>query len=507
MKRVLLVLILLFTGFQISAPQALSQERPGSFNRLGRWSLGLHGGANIWMSDFDKLHPSGAGDLFLRYALSRYFSLGVLGGYDVLQAKSTESVRPAEFTAAETYIDTKGISGDVVAWLHFNAGRSVSPYLYAGVGVYRYHRHSPWNVPWPTDETIQTIHIPVGVGIEFAASQHMTIAIDLGARVLDDATDHWAGAKHNMIGTDWYPTARAGLNFYFGSSDDDDDDADGLTNGYENRAGTNPELADTDGDKLSDRDEVVRYHTSPLKSDSDSDGLKDGEEVLTHHTDPRAIDTDKDVLKDGDEVLTHHTDPSKADTDGDGLTDGEEVVRYGTNPLVADTDGDGLNDLDEVKTYKTNPLKADTDDGTVHDGAEIVRGSNPLNPADDVPKKEVIKVEVGKAIVLKGVVFASARSSILPESESILALAYNTLVENPKLAVEIRGYTDNIGSRSSNLRLSAARANAVRDWLVTSGIDGSRITAKGYGPENPIGDNRTAAGRQRNRRIEFFRTR
>ncbi len=507
MKRVLPILMFLSMGFQICLPQNIPEDIPGSFNRLGRWSLGGHGGINVWMSDFDKLHPSGTFDGFLRYSLSRHFSLGVMGGYDVLQALSTEAVRPPEFRAAETYIDTKGFSGDLVAWIHFNAGKSVSPYMYAGGGIYRYKRHAPWNVPWPKDETVQTMHIPFGFGIEFAASKHMTISLDLGARILDDATDNWAGADNNLIGTDWFGTARAGLNLYFGSSDDDDDDEDGLTNGYENKIGTNPDLADTDRDKLSDRDEVIRYRTSPLKQDTDVDGLIDGDEVLTHHTDPRKMDSDGDLLKDSEEVLTQHTDPFKVDTDGDGLTDGEEVTQYKTKPLEADTDGDALKDLDEVKTYRTDPLKADTDGGTVNDGVEVARKSNPLDPRDDVPRKDVIKAEVGKAIVLKGVVFASGKYSLLPESEAILATAYNTLVDNPSIIVEIRGYTDNVGSRSSNMRLSAARANAVRDWLVTGGIDGSRIRAKGYGPDNPIADNRTAAGRQLNRRIEFYRIR
>jgi len=165
-----------------------------------------------------------------------------------------------------------------------------------------------------------------------------------------------------------------------------------------------------------------------------------------------------------------------------------------------------VKDGDEVKTNRTDPLKADTDGGTVNDGAEIARGSNPLDPSDDVPKKEEIKVEAGKAIVLDGVVFESGKSVVLPNAALVLEKAYNTLAQNPDIAVEIRGYTDNVGKKAANLKLSNARANAVREWLVAKGVDGSRIVAKGYGPADPIGDNKTAAGRQLNRRIEFFRS-
>jgi outer membrane protein OmpA-like peptidoglycan-associated protein len=173
--------------------------------------------------------------------------------------------------------------------------------------------------------------------------------------------------------------------------------------------------------------------------------------------------------------------------------------------LKIDTDTDGLSDSDEVIKHKTDPLKADTDGGTVNDATEVARGSNPLDPTDDVPKPKLV-AEVGKAIVLEGIVFKSGKSTIEPESEPTLMDAFNALKENPSVAVEIRGYTDNVGKVAANKKLSLRRAEAVRSWLVKQGIDSMRIGVKGYGPENPIADNSTPEGRQKNRRIEFFRT-
>jgi len=196
-----------------------------------------------------------------------------------------------------------------------------------------------------------------------------------------------------------------------------------------------------------------------------------------------------------------------ADTDGDGLNDGDEVTKYKTDPLKADTDGDGLNDGDEVTKYRTDPLNADTDGGTVSDGQEVANNTNPLDANDDVPKKKEIKVEVGKAIVLEGIVFKTGSAAIGPASEEILEQAFNTLDQNKDVTVEIRGYTDNVGSRAANMRLSQRRADAVKAWLVKKGIAAERITTKGYGLDNPIADNKTPEGRQKNRRIEFFRTR
>lgn len=101
--------------------------------------------------------------------------------------------------------------------------------------------------------------------------------------------------------------------------------------------------ADSDGDGLTDNDEVSVHGTDPLDSDTDDDGLTDGAEVNTHNTDPLDADTDNDGLNDGAEVNTHHTDPLDPDTDDDGLPDGIEVST-GMDPLDPDTDDDGIPD-------------------------------------------------------------------------------------------------------------------------------------------------------------------
>ncbi|MCA9450557.1 MAG: outer membrane beta-barrel protein, partial [Candidatus Omnitrophica bacterium] len=143
-------------------------------------------------------------------------------------------------------------------------------------------------------------------------------------------------------------------------------------------------LNDSDGDGLTDFDEINKYKTDPRNPDTDGDGLTDGEEVLKYGTDPLNPDTDGDDLKDGEEVKTYRTDPLNPDTDGEGLKDGEEVKKYKTDPLNADTDGDGLTDFEEVMTTKTNPLKADTDDDGLSDGQEVkTYKTDPLNPDTD----------------------------------------------------------------------------------------------------------------------------
>jgi len=163
-----------------------------------------------------------------------------------------------------------------------------------------------------------------------------------------------------------------------------DPDGDGLTNSEEAQIGSDPQLADTDRDGLSDGDEVRIHGTSPLDADTDGDGLSDGEEVETHQTDPLSDDTDEDGLTDLAELQDHGTDPLQPDTDGDGLTDREEVRDTGTDPLADDTDGDGLGDREEIEQHGTDPLDADSDDDGLSDGREVDEiGTSPLDADTD----------------------------------------------------------------------------------------------------------------------------
>lgn len=376
-----------------------------------------------------------------------------------------------------------------------------NPYIYAGAGALYYDVKGLPAQPTATKLDGWTAFVPAGIGAQIKIIDGLLFEASGGYNYIFSKNVNGIVETKN----DGYLSGVVGLTLY-GESPNADPDGDGLTNAEEKQLGTNPKVADSDGDGLNDGDEIHKYKTNPLKADSDGDGLNDGDEVMNYKTDPNNADTDGDELKDGEEITTYKTDPLKPDTDGDGLNDGDEVLKYKTNPLKADTDGDGLNDGEEVLKYKTDPLKADTDGGTVNDGAEVARGSNPLDPSDDVPKKEELKVEAGKAIVLEGVVFETGKSMITPSSETVLEQAYNTLAQNPEIAIEIRGYTDNAGKPKANVKLSQSRADAVREWLVAKGIGAERVTAKGYGPENPVAPNTTPEGKARNRRIEFFRT-
>ena len=358
------------------------------------------------------------------------------------------------------------------------------PFIYAGGGILYYDvSREPKTLLEDAKLTGWAPYIPFGAGLEYRPDDVLAFDLSVG--------------EHFTFNDYLNPIME-------GDEENDDSYLGGMLNMRFSLSGGK---SDRDGDGLIDKEEK-QLGTDPRNPDSDGDGLKDGEEHYQHRTDPLKADTDGDGLGDGDEVLKYKTSPLKADTDEDGLNDYAEVMTHQTDPRNPDSDGDGLTDGDEVNRYKTHPLKADTDGGTIADKVEIDRGTDPLNMKDDIPpapKEEEPKIEKGVKIVLEGIFFKSGSAQILPESEPALLQAFKTMSAYPEIEVEINGYTDNTGSRAANMKLSQARADAVKQWLMDKGIEARRMTAKGFGPDDPVADNATPEGRAKNRRIEFVR--
>ncbi len=115
----------------------------------------------------------------------------------------------------------------------------------------------------------------------------------------------------------------------------------------------------------------------------------------------------------------------------------------------------------------------------------------------------LIKVKVGKKVVLNNILFETGKSVLTKSSYEEIDRLLSILEENPKMRIEISGHTDKTGSEPLNFKLSENRAKAVVDYLVQKGISSSRLEYRGYGSLQPIDDNATAAGRTKNRRVEF----
>jgi outer membrane protein OmpA-like peptidoglycan-associated protein len=206
------------------------------------------------------------------------------------------------------------------------------------------------------------------------------------------------------------------------------------------------------------------------------------------------------------------------DSDGDGVLDAADKcpnTPAGT-PVDAtgcpkDSDGDGVTDL--LDKCPNTPAGVSVD-GT---GCPFDRdGDGVIDSTDKCPDTPAgTKVDAvgcpelfggGATLVLEGVYFETGKATLKPESQASLYRVAESLRGNPEVTVEIGGHTDNTGSKATNVRLSAARANAVRDFLISRGVDAARMTAKGYGPEKPVADNKTVAGRAANRRVELTKT-
>ena len=108
-------------------------------------------------------------------------------------------------------------------------------------------------------------------------------------------------------------------------------------------------------------------------------------------------------------------------------------------------------------------------------------------------------------VALYGILFDVDRATRQPGSGEVLDTIASIMSAQPGLRLEVQGHTDSTGTAERNRTLSQERAAAVVSVLQLYGVDASRLEARGFGPDQPIGDNSTENGRQRNRRVELVR--
>lgn len=243
--------------------------------------------------------------------------------------------------------------------------------------------------------------------------------------------------------------------------------------------------------------------------DRDGDGILDPDDTCPDLAgvatgDPRThgcpSDRDADNVLDADDACPNvagiaSDDPKRhgcpPDHDGDGIVDAQDACpdvagiasddpkRHGCPP---DRDGDGIVD----------PKDACPDVAGVAQ-PEAEKNGCPL-----------AKLEETQITILQKIEFDVDRATIRPESDPILVDVAKIMREHPEVTrVDVQGHTDSTGSRAHNTQLSQERAGAVVKRLGELGIAGGRLAARGFGPDRPLGDNATDAGRAANRRVEF----
>lgn len=105
---------------------------------------------------------------------------------------------------------------------------------------------------------------------------------------------------------------------------------------------------------------------------------------------------------------------------------------------------------------------------------------------------------------LASVHFATDSADLSPDDQATLTQAATYMKQHPEAHLRLEGFTDSTGSDPHNLSLSQRRSQAVGNFLKGQGIDGSRLTGEGFGPQNPVDTNATSAGKADNRRVELF---
>jgi len=110
----------------------------------------------------------------------------------------------------------------------------------------------------------------------------------------------------------------------------------------------------------------------------------------------------------------------------------------------------------------------------------------------------------GRAAIY-GILFDTGKATITASSEATLAEVAKLLQKNSAWKIEIGGHTDNVGAKDTNAKLSQARAEAVKSWLVGHGIAAPRLTARGFGDTKPVAGNTSDEGRSKNRRVELVK--
>jgi outer membrane protein OmpA-like peptidoglycan-associated protein len=173
------------------------------------------------------------------------------------------------------------------------------------------------------------------------------------------------------------------------------------------------------------------------------------------------------------------------DTDGDGLLDNSDDCPSIAGPIenrgcpYEDTDGDGLLDKDDECPMTPGPKE--------NNGCPII----------EKEEQEVLNT------AFSNLEFETNLDVIKSGSKPALTELSKTLKKKPDWKLKLSGHTDNVGDDDANMILSKKRAESVKRFLTSQGIDEGRIRTEYFGESKPLEDNKTAAGRQKNRRVEF----
>lgn len=343
------------------------------------------------------------------------------------------------------------------------------------------------------------------------ASEHVTIAYDQAIRSLEIATPCGGVDRDRDTIADIVDRCPDEKEDFDGDRDEDgcrdmnhsgDEDGDGIVNvdddcvdtpedfdGHNDEDGCPETSEDSDGDGIIDAVDACPEQAEDLDGYKDSDGCPDPDndsDLIPDFRDACAmVAEDLDDWEDGDGC----PDP---DNDLDGIPDvndecpNEPGDRTRNGCPTLDADGDGIADVND-----RCPAEPETPNGYLDDdGCPDAAPSRVKVTRTQVEIKDTIQFETGSA-------------TLLPASSPVLNDVYQVLMDSAGMKLRIEGHTDSEGGDDLNMKLSKERAASVRAYLLSKGVESSRLISEGYGETKPIDTNRTPDGRATNRRVEF----
>jgi outer membrane protein OmpA-like peptidoglycan-associated protein/outer membrane protein W len=409
--------------------------------------------------------------------------------YDDTTATTDQSFKMNKSDHAYTQLN--GILVGLTGQYFFIPEGTVQPYLLLGAGVDMWTMKTlvqRSGVPSGTKYKFNDLGLKGGAGINFWLGE--SFSLDLQAKINYVPTNVSKSGTETEYGdmSKWksrpfagYIEPSIGFTFYLGGAPDRD--KDGVKDKFD-------QCPDTPAGA------IVDQYGCPL--DTDRDAVYDGIDTCAETPQGCVVDITGCPL----------------DTDKDGVCDGLDKCPDSPESVAVDVRGCPLDgDGDGVPDYKDQQL--DTPKGAIVDENGVALDGDHDNVADGIDKcpdtgPGVLVDEFGcpraKALTSKLTLNIEYETgSFEPDARAKTSLdeVVITMQSYPNLKIAINGYTDALGSASGNLKLSKKRAEAVREYLISKGVSADRITTKGFGEDNPVSDNGTPEGRQRNRRIEI----
>ncbi len=468
-----------------------SNPAQGQYKR-GIFSIGIQAGAQDYFGDVERssLGPAVAG--VARVMLRPYLGLQLNTGYSELR----DDVKYRSFFTS--LLDAKL---NLVFMFYQNA--RVAPMVYLGAGGFRYRAYKGNRVDLlktsDGSEAYGWEEVAVlGLGVEafltpmwsfqFSGDYHYAFSDKLDGQIARNDYDGFLNARVTLL---------------FNFKGDRDTDGDGI---FDREDFEPKKMEDFDGfhdwdgapDPDNDGDGILDFADTAPNEPEDFDGFEDYDGAPDTDNDRDGIPDEKDLAPNEPEDYDGFQDEDgkpDPDNDGDGIPD----LRDGAPNTPEDFDG--FEDEDGIPDW-------DNDGDTVPDsidGAPLqAENFNGYQDEDGIPEKD-LWMKIGEKQILQGISFNSGSATLTSASYQALNTIAEKLAADKAIFLDIQGYTDDRGHDTANLKLSLKRANSVRAFLLSKGIQGNRLMATGFGEANPIAPNDTTEGRRANRRIEIVR--